>query len=308
MLADLAAEGRPFFLFSSYWKPHGPFEAPEPWASMYDDADIPLPAPVGRDYIESLPLPVQKMILRSDPPPYDMDRDRLRWIYRSYYGTVSQIDREVGLTVAALDELGLADDTVVIFCSDHGDQLLEHGLLGKNVFFAGSVRVPLMIRRPGVVPPGEPGDLIETTDVLPTLFELCGLDVPGRSQGRSFARAITGGAVGSAYEPRRYVFAENIIPEVITGIGFEYPYVPGEGVGGVRHPDAKMVRSERYKYCRYVGHGAELYDLRDDPGEMRNLAADPAHAGVVREMEGALLDWLSTCDEGDQIAPRWREV
>ena len=73
----------------------------------------------------------------------------------------------------------------------------------------------------------------------------------------------------------------------------------------ILHPDAKMVRTDRYKYCYYVGNGAELYDLKNDPDEMHNLADDPDYADVVREMKGRILDWMITCDEPEQIAPRW---
>lgn len=303
MLREMAAGDGPFFLFSSYWKPHASFEVPVPWASMYDDVDFELPKTKSLEHIQSLPLPVQRLALRSEPSNYQVDSETLTWMYRSYYGAVSQIDREVGLTLDLLDELGLADDTVVVFCSDHGDLLHEHGINGKNAFFEGAIHVPMMIRFPGVVRPGTYGDLIETTDVLPTLFELVSVPVPRRNQGRSFARLVS--EVGTAYEPRTHVFGENIIPEVITSGALDFSYEPGEGVGDIRHPDAKMVRTARWKYNYYVGHGEELFDMENDPEEAHNLAADPAHREVVREMKDALLDWLITADEADQIAPRW---
>lgn len=309
MLRSMAEGENPFFLFSSYWRPHAPFEVPEPWSSMYDDVDIPLPQQVDAEYIDSLPPPVRALILRGGGEPYLADRERLEWQYRSYYGAVSQIDREVGLTLDVLDELGLADRTLVVFCSDHGDQMLEHGLTGKNLFFEGSIHVPLTVRLPGTVEPGEYPDLVETTDLLSTTFELCGLPVPERNQGRSFAARISQEGLGTPYSPRRHVFGENIIPEVITMPGgrLTYPYEQGKGVGGILHPDAKMVRTERWKYCYYVGNGSELYDLAEDPEEMHNLADDPEYAETVRDLRGAILDWLITCDEPEQIAPRWCE-
>ncbi|MCZ7648744.1 MAG: sulfatase-like hydrolase/transferase [Planctomycetota bacterium] len=296
----------PSSFFSSYWKPHAPFEVPEPWASMYDEVEFPLPDFVDLAYVQSLPLPVQKMILRGGARPFETSAEDVQWKYRSYFAACSQIDREVGATLDVLDELGLRDSTLVIFCSDHGDQMLEHGLYGKNVFFEGSVRVPLMLAHPSIRP-GPCDDLVESTDVLPTVIELCGLERPSCFQGRSLLGRI-GSAPASAYEPRRYVFAENVLPEVMTTPKLDNAYAPGRGVDGIRHPDAKMVRSKRWKYCYYVGHGEELYDLEKDPGEMRNRANDPACAGVKRELKDALLDWLITADEPDQIAPRWREV
>ena len=303
LLREMATGDQPFFLFSSYWKPHAPFEVPEPWASMYDDVDFDLPRTRSPEHIESLPLPVQRLALRSDPPDHSIDDETLMWRYRSYYAAVSHLDREVGLTLDLLDELGLAQNTIVIFCSDHGDQLLEHGIHGKNAFYEGSIHVPMMIRQPGVITPGTYTDLIETTDLLPTLFDLAHLSTPVKAQGRSLAGLIS--AIDSPYEPRQHVFCENIIPEVITNRTFDMDYAPGRGVGGIRHPDAKMVRTNRWKYSYYVGHGDELYDIIDDSGETRNLAADSDHQPIVRQLRDALLEWLITADETDQIAPRW---
>ncbi len=305
MLREMSAQDRPFFLFSSYWKPHSPFEVPEPWASMYNDVDIPLPKQVDLDYIEGLPLPLQRLILRGLDGGHRVEPARLQWMWRSYYAAVSHIDREVGQTLELLDELGLKESTIVIFCSDHGDLLMEHGINGKNAFFENAIRVPFMIRLPGVIRAQTHRDLVETTDVLPTVFELAKIPVPVSVQGRSFVQLLTGESIGSAYTPREYVFGENIIPEVITGGKMDFEYRPNRGIKDIRHPDAKMVRSRRWKYVRYVGHGEELYDLKNDPGEMRNLASNIAYTAVVRELRDALLDWLITADETDQIAPQW---
>ena len=159
---------------------------------------------------------------------------------------------------------------------------------------------------PGAVSPGRHTDLVETTDLLPTLFDLAGLEIPYPCQGNSYAELLQGTAhTGRTYEPRTFVAAENIIPEVITGEGRYFPYEPGSGVAGVAHSDARMIRTGRWKYVYYVGHKAELYDLAADPGETRNLAADPEHADTIAKLKQTLLDWLITSDEKDQIAPRW---
>ncbi len=301
LVREFAAATQPFFLFSSFFKPHSPYTVPEPYDSMYDAVEIPLPERVTLDDIPRLPLPVQKQILRGANPPYAMDRGRLQWIYRSYYGAVAMVDREVGLILDEIDRADQTGNTIVEFSTDHGDQLLEHGLEGKNVFFEASVRVPFLISWPGRILPGRRRELIEMADVLPTLLELAGLTRPESVQGRSFAPLLT----GNAYRPRSFVFAENVIPEVITTRGFDLPYVPGQGVGGIRHPDAKMIRTSRWKLNHYVGNGGELYDLEADPGERRNLYSDAAHQRTVRELKDRLLDFLITAGETDQIAPRW---
>jgi iduronate 2-sulfatase len=227
-----------------------------------------------------------------------MDRDQLLWAWRSYYASITHIDREVGRTLDLLDELGQRDNTIVVFCSDHGDQMLEHGLMGKNVFFDESVRVPLMIRTPGKTKPGRSHELVESIDVMPTLFSLCGLDPPEHIQGRDLTPLLTG---EDHFASRDAVFSENIIPEVITIPGHQFHR--NTGIAGIRHPDAKMVRTRKWKYNYYPEGYEELYDLESDPKETQNLSN--LKRGVAIEMRGRILDWLLTASETEQIAEHW---
>ena len=295
MLKDFSTSTRPFFMFSSFFKPHSPHTIPEPFDAQYNKFEIPLPPRMALEDIRKLPMPLQRHILRGTPV-YNMDRDRLQWIYRSYYGAISMVDEQVGKILHALDESGKADDTIVVFASDHGDQLLEHGLEGKNVFFESSIRVPLLIRWPRRFQPGKRADLTESIDLAPTLLELCGFPVPNNMQGRSLLRND---------QPREMVFSENIIPEVITGGAVNFFYTKGKGVAGILHPDAKMVRTRKWKFNHYPGEGGELYDLVNDPEETRNLFIDPERKGIVSDLKGAILDWQITADESEQIAPKW---
>jgi len=301
-LKRLAEGKKPFFLYSSFWKPHSPYEVPVPFDRLYSDVDIPLPKQVTRKEIEQLPPPLQKLILRGRRPPYDMDRERLQWIYRSYYGAISQVDKEIGLILKTLEETGVADKTIVVFSSDHGDQLLKHGLLGKNCFFEESVRVPLIIAYPGHIPAGQFDQLVECIDLMPTLLELAGLPEPVENQGRSLAPLIT--KMNRRYVPKDAIYSENIIPEIITR-GLDFYFEKGKGVKGVRYPDTKMVRTKRWKYIYYPDGFRELYDLRNDPDEYTNLAGLPASAETEQEMKDKLLQWMITADAPDQIAPRW---
>ena len=195
----LAGEGRPFFLFSSYWKPHSPFEVPEPWASMYNDTEIMPPRKASAEYLESLPPGLKAFALRDGGR--ELSDEELAWQYRAYYGAISQIDREVGLTLDLLGELGLAENTIVIFCSDHGDVMREHGMTGKNTFFDSAIHVPFMIRCPQAIKAGRYDQLTESTDVLGSLFTLCGLETPYCSQGRDFSGLISDS--GRPYEERK---------------------------------------------------------------------------------------------------------
>ncbi|MCH2201677.1 MAG: sulfatase-like hydrolase/transferase [Fuerstiella sp.] len=301
-IRQLAKADKPFFLFSSFWKPHSPFEVPVPFDSMYDDVTIPLPEQQTLKDIARLPLPLRLLILRGRPV-YDIDRTRLQWMLRSYYGSISHVDREIGLILKTLEETGQADNTIVVFSSDHGDQLLEHGLTGKNCFFESSIRVPFMLRFPGHVPPGQYDQMIESVDLLPTLFELAGLREPNNSQGRSLVPLIT--KSDRQYTPRDAVFCENVIPEVITTGRLDFEFVRGKGIKGVRHPDARMVRTSQWKFNYYPNGDAELYDLKNDPAEMHNLHGQSEHREIEAELKDRLLHFLVTIDETDQIAPRW---
>ena len=302
-LKELAALDEPFFLHVSFWKPHSPFEIGPPYDSLYDDIEIPLPEQFTDADLAKLPLPVQKLAMRAGGKARLTSREQLQWIYRSYYGAITHVDHEIGLLLDALQATGEADNTLIVFSSDHGDQLLEHGIMGKNCFFDASVRVPFMVSLPGRIPPANHDELIETIDLMPTLLELIGVPEPVECQGRSFAPLIAD--MGRDYTPHDAVFSENVIPEVINSGGLDLPFEKGKGVDGIRHPDAKMVRTERWKYCYYVDGDAELYDLREDPHEMTNLAGRAELREVEQELRTRILDWLITSDETDQIAPRW---
>lgn len=300
-LQELAKAGQPFFLYVSFWKPHSPYEVPRPYDAMYDDVQIPIPPTVSLDAIGKLPVPLQKLALRHGGPK--LDQERLEWAYRSYYGTISHVDHEIGLILDVLENSGRAESTIIVFSSDHGDQLFEHAITDKNCFFEPSVRVPLMISWPGHVKPEQHDELVETVDLLPTLFEFIGFSEPRECQGRSFAPLIAD--VGRPYVPHEAVFSENVIPEVITGGKNNMPFEKGKGVAGIRHPDAKMVRTHRWKYCYYPDGYAELYDVQADPLEQSNLAGRREMRDVEFDLRTRLLNWMITSDEPDQIADRW---
>jgi choline-sulfatase len=304
-IRQLVKSDQPFFIFSSFWKPHSPYEVPVPYDAMYNDITVKLPRKETRENILKLPQHVTRVILRNEyrknrKAPFDMDREELQWLYRSYYGTVSHIDDEVGQILKTLQETGLAEDTIVIFTSDHGDQLLEHGTLDKSVFFESSVRIPFMIKFPNHIKPGRYDHLVMTIDVLPTLFNLLGRAEPYQCHGQSLLPLI--GKSDKNYEARDLVYCEHNIPEVFLNL---FNFEKGKGVMGIRHPDGKMIRSKRWKYNYYPPSQQELYDLENDPDEYQNLADDPACQTVVAEMKGRLLDWLITATETEQIAPRW---
>jgi len=160
-----------------------------------------------------------------------------------------------------------------------------------------------MVSYPGHIKPAHYDQLIETVDLMPTLLEFAGLPEPRECQGTSFAPLVAD--VGRAYAPHDAVFSENIIPEVITGGKSDMPFEKDKGVGGIRHPDAKMVRTDRWKYCYYPDGYAELYDVPADPHERTNLAGRPESHAVEEELRNRILNWLIDSSETDEIAPRW---
>jgi arylsulfatase A-like enzyme len=160
-----------------------------------------------------------------------------------------------------------------------------------------------MFSLPGRIKPAKYDQLIETVDLLPTLLEFIGLPEPRECQGRSFAPLIAD--IGRAYEPHQEIFCENIIPEVITGGKQNMFFAKNEGVAGIRHPDAKMVRTDRWKYCYYPDGYAELYDLQADPKENHNLSGQPEYHATEEELRTKILNWLINSSETDEIQPRW---
>ena len=191
------------------------------------------------------------------------DPDRLRRVRALYYGLVSQVDDGIGELLAELQRLGLEEDTIVIFTSDHGEMLGDHGLGQKNVPYEHSVRIPLIVRWPGVTEEGATcDDLVGLNDILPTLIHGLGLEYPhseGPLPGESFLRRSGAGLASER-----------------DGFVMDYGH-------GVRRWVA--IRTTRYKYALWASGGREeLYDLQADPWEEHNLAAgEPDLATSFRE-------------------------
>jgi len=254
-----AHRGRPFFLHVNFRRPHHPFDPPPPFDSLYRGASFP-PSP--RREGEMLRKPPGQLKALANTAGFDLRRltaEDLDRIKAFYYGMISLNDKHIGRLMDALEDVGLADRTIVVVTSDHGEMLGDHGLLFKGgYFYEGVVRVPLMIRAPGKLAAGQRiNRLTEAIDLLPTLLRLLDLPVPERVQGRDL---LSG-------RPRSAVFSE--------------------------FPNIKMVRTTDWKLVHYkVAPYGELYDLRNDPDELENLYSDPGYARIRDEMRTLLVDWL----------------
>ena len=256
---------QPFFLWSSWISPHPPFAPCEPYDEMYDPKEMDPPVYAERP-IGALPPGLYASRGRLDGA--HRDPDRIRRIRALYYGLVSHVDEGVGRILSELEALGLAEDTVVLFFSDHGDMLGDHGLSQKNCPYEPSVRVPLILRWPGRTEAGRVSDdLAGLTDVMPTLIEELGLPYPedrGPLTGESLL-GTDGGGLASGRDA----------------------FVCDYGAGARRW---LSIRTHTHKYAIFLQGGVEeLYDLREDPHEMHNLVEE--QPGLASELRNRLLAW-----------------
>ncbi len=285
---------RPFLVMCSFPDPHHPYHVPSPWDRMYAPDDI-VP-PVGREGELDDLAPFYRQIhetailLSGRRQPTKMPDAHRREILAYTYGMVSLIDHHVGRVLTALAELGLADDTIVVFTSDHGDLMGDHDLLNKGPFhFEGLLRVPLIWRWPGRFKARPSTALASLLDVPPTLLDLLGVPVPeGPASpeapqqppawpGRSLAPLLT----GRSDEVQDSVVVEN-----------------DEDYLGLR---LRTLVTTDHKLTTYTGHrGAEpygeLFDLRDDPHELHNLWNEPSRARLRAELTAALHHRLAETD------------
>ncbi len=297
MVGEARAAGRPFCLWLSYPDPHPPYTVPEPYASMYRDVPLPAPAaPAGE--LDGKP-PRQRVTPRlMGMGGYDAaDLRRLREIY---YGMVTFIGDQVGRFLAFLADAGLRDDTIVVFMSDHGDYLGDHGMVRKSpTLYDCLVRIPLIVSWPRRIAPARFAEtMAESVDLAPTLLELAGLPAPGPLDGRSLVPLLTGRA--AAHRDRVFGLygteGEPFTAAAIAAADLDGPDGYPRGIRWfsplVARGQFAMLRTLRWKLVYYQGGEGELYDLAADPGELENRYADPACADVRAELTRALLDRL----------------
>jgi uncharacterized sulfatase len=258
---------KPFFLAVGFYRPHTPYVAPKKYFDLYPTDKIALVAEPGRD---GVPAPA----LTVNPPNYGISADLQRQAIQAYHASTSFMDAQVGRVLDALDRLKLADSTVVVFTSDHGYHLGEHGLWQKQSLFEESTRVPLIVAAPGAKAPGRSSTrLVEHVDLYPSLADLCGLPVAADLPGRS---------VRPLLDDPDQPWKEVALSQVRRG-------GKGEGFKGY------ALRTERYRFIEWDGgrKGTQLYDHDNDPREQHNLADDPRHAETVARLKRLLQDALN---------------
>ena len=268
----------------NFFDPHHPFDPPESYLARYMDRldEVPLP-PFTPGELDDKPgyqaIDHRGAYGGKAGLPFDRmtDRDH-RLVRAAYYAMCDLINDQVGRIVKALDESGQREDTLIVFMSDHGELLGDHGIYLKGPFFyEPSVRVPLVLNWPGTIPAQTVTGLVELVDLAPTLLEAAGLPREPGMQGRSLWQGI---AAGEGHSDRETAFCE--YANAMSWHAQERPTF------------LSMVRSESHKLVVDHGTGAgELYDLRNDPGEVHNLWDDPARVGLRAEMLLKLADRLA---------------
>jgi len=263
--------GRPLFLALGFYRPHTPYVAPGRWYDRYPPEYLPL-AEVPPGDRENKPVAA----LADRPWQAAMTDLQKREAIQGYYASISFVDEQLGKVLDELEAQGLADDTLVVFTSDHGYQLGAHGLWQKRDLFENTLRTPLILAAPGRLAPARTTDtLVEMVDIYPTLVALAGLPAPASPlEGRDLAAVLEGRA-----PPRTSALSQSWSVAQLTR-----PERRGMDVMGY------SIRTDRYRYTEWSGgdEGVELYDYRADPNEYRNLAVEPGSATLLRELKTLL--------------------
>lgn len=252
---------RPFFLAVGFYRPHTPYVAPKKYFDLYPLEKISLPV-VPADHRKKGPAAA---FASSRPEQDKMSDDLRKQAIQAYFASITFMDAQVGRVVDALDRLGLRERTIIVFTSDHGYHLGEHGLWQKMSLFENSARVPLIIVAPGAKGSGKRCPRpVELVDLYPTLADLCGLPLPGHLDGRSL-RTLLDEPQGK-WDKAAYTQVTR-----------------GKAMG-------RTVRTERYRYTEWNEGkaGVQLFDYEKDPTELTNLAGRPDYAEVEKQLRELL--------------------
>ncbi len=300
-----APPDQPLCVYLPLGYPHPPYGVEDPWFSQIDRDLIPPRTPTP-DWSKK-PSLVAGIYERQGLQNWSEERfNELRAVY---YGMCARVDEQFGRVLSALKESGLYDDSAIFFFSDHGDFTGDYGLVEKtqNTFEDCLTRVPLIVKPPADKPiqPGIRDQLVELIDFTATAYDWAGIN-PGYDHfGRSLAPLIA----GTADEHRDAVFCEGgrrigeeqamekDSPSFYDPSGLYWPRVQLQGSEAGEHSKATMCRTQDYKYVRRLYETDELYDLKEDPGELVNRIDDPACASVLADLRERMLTWYQeTCD------------
>lgn len=286
---------KPWFLHLSLLRPHPPFIAPEPYNSMYDPAKVPgfLGQPA-RDE-EGKIHPFMAYMLhdlrdqkRDGHPPggHPMDERARRQLRATYYGLMTEVDDQLGRLFAALKATGAYDNTLIVFTTDHGEQLWDHWVLGKEFYFDQSFHIPLIVRAPGALGDRARGRMVdafsESIDLMPTIIDLSGGEPPLQCDGVSLRPWLAGqtpaGWRDSVICELDFRDVTDAAPERELGLGLD-------------ECSLVFVRDKTHKYVHFAGLPPLLFDLVRDPSECVNAIAEPDQVPHALRMAQKLATW-----------------
>ena len=270
---------RPFFLAVGFYRPHTPYVAPKKYFDSYKLDQMPLVEGVEED-VKDIPAPG----LGSHKKEHELLTDPLRReAIQAYYASTTFMDAQVGRVLDALEEFGLAENTIIVFTSDHGYHLGEHGLWQKQSLFEESARVPLIVSVPGIEGGKVSPSPVGLIDLYPTLTELCEVPAPENIQGQS------------------------LVPIMKDTANFGRGYAISQVMRTVRKQTfyGYSIRTPRWRYTEWDGGklGSELYDHESDPTEQTNLANTQEHTPTIKELSATLTDAVSETFPDDGIIP-----
>lgn len=288
--------GEPWFVHASFIRPHPPYRNPVGYHDRYDAADgPPFKGFADRDDERaSNPLVQVAIDYFTGCPANERDRRQQR---ATYWGAMAEVDDQLGSLVDWMESKGLLDDTLIVLTSDHGEQAGDHWLVEKLLWFDESYHGPLIVVDPRPEADPQRGTVVksitEHVDVMPTICEWLGLEVPVQCDGRPLQSFLDKGVVPEHW--RTEAHCEFDFRDTAHG--------RSESLLGVTSEQCclNVVRGERWKYVHFAAPPSVLppllFDLDADPDQITNLAADPAYAGVVAECAQQLLSWRMTHDE-----------
>lgn len=282
----------PFALCVSYLEPHPPHTGP--LNEYYDPDSLPAGPAFMRQPSDDAPLLVRLMAayyMQSENYGLDLRTDPgWRALMARYWGNITLVDRSVGRILKALEESGKADDTIVVFTSDHGELMGDHGILGKTLMYEESIKVPMVLRAPMVgQPPRRIGGRFSHIDLVPTLMELLGLDRPDRLQGRSRVPVLQGHENLEAAD----VFVEWSGADGHAPAGFG----EAEPNRSMVHPYRTIVAADGWKLNLYGKGQGELYDLNSDPHELENLYHRGEQTGRIADLTERIRAWQEETED-----------
>lgn len=251
-------DARPFFMYLAFSNPHDPRVAAQKYLDLYDRQRIRLP----KNYLPQHPFDNGEMTVRDELlSPWPRTEEEIRKTHHEYYATISGMDFHIGRLISTLKELGLDDNTIIIFSADQGIAIGSHGLLGKQNLYDASMKAPLILAGRGI-PRGRSEALVYLLDIYPTVCDLVGAPPPQGIDGISFKSVVKGQA-------------RTARPDLFLAY---------------RHVQ-RAWRDERWKMIRYpLVNVTQLFDLRNDPNERRNLADDPGQAERIKQLMAKLKD------------------